>query len=136
MLRGVLENEEPYGIRGNRASLGGVHFRTFSSRRSLHAFLLIKIFPNATIKSHAIITVIAAPDLYLSRFFVPAVSVVTDAWAVGVLGTLALAARADKSFAATGVSFLTEGCAVDALGNVPQWCVRFGDPGSWRLRRR
>src|SRR5215831_18956180 len=94
MLRGVLENEEPYGIRGNRASLGGVHFRTFSSRRSFHAFLLIKIFPNATIKSHAIITVIAAPHLYLSRFFVRAVSVVTDAWAVGALDTLALATRA------------------------------------------
>jgi hypothetical protein len=46
--------------------------------------------------------------LYLSRFLVLAVSVVTDAWAVGVLGTLALATRADKSFAATGVSFLAE----------------------------
>ena len=52
------------------------------------AFLLIKIFPNDTIESHAIITMIAAPHLYLSRSFAPGISFVTDAWAVGVPGTL------------------------------------------------
>src|SRR6516225_6773676 len=86
-------------------------------QKIIHALLLIKIFPNATIKSHAIITMIAAPHLYLSRSFTPNVSFVTDAWVVGVLVTLASATPADESFAATGFSFFTEGCAVGALGN-------------------
>ena len=59
------------------------------SRKIIHALLLIKIFPNVTIKSHAMITMIAAPHLYLSRSFAPIVSFVTDAWVVGVLVTLA-----------------------------------------------
>ena len=60
---------------------------------------------------------IAAPHLYVSRSFAPGISFVTDARAVGVLGTLAAATPADESFAGTGVSFFTEGCAVGALGS-------------------
>ena len=63
-------------------------------KRSSHPFLLIKIFPNDTIESHAIITMIAAPHLYLSRSFAPGISFVTDACAVAALGTLASATPA------------------------------------------
>jgi hypothetical protein len=87
----------------------GVLFENFSSERSSHAFLLIKIFPNDTIKSHAIMTTIAAPHLYFARSVAPGFSLVADAGAVGVLGTLVSATTTDESFAATGVSFFTEG---------------------------
>src|SRR6516164_8828344 len=85
--------------------------------RSSHPFLLIKLFPNDTIKSQAIITMIAAPHLYLSRFFAPGISFIKDAGAVGVPGSLASATPADEPFAGTGVPFCTEGCAVGALGS-------------------
>jgi hypothetical protein len=92
-------------------------FEIPAAEDSFHAFLLIKIFPNNTIKSHAIITVIAAPHLYLSGSFAPGISFITDAWAVGVLGILASATPSDEPFTATSVSFLIEGCVVGALGS-------------------
>jgi hypothetical protein len=52
-----------------------------------------KIFPNATIKSYAAITVVAAPHLFLSRFFVS-----------GVL-------THQSSFQAINQGFLTKGLA-------------------------
>ena len=60
---------------------------------------------------------IAAPHLYLSRFFAPGISFIKDAGAVGVPGSLASATPADEPFAGTGVPFCTEGCAVGALGS-------------------
>ena len=74
-----------------------------------------KIFPIEKIKSHTIITTNATPHRYLCRSFASDVSFVTDAWAVGVL--TGLATPADESFAANGVSFLTECCPVGELGS-------------------
>jgi len=51
----------------------------------------------------------------LRRIFVPAVSFGTGAWSVGVLGGLGPVTPSDESFAAIGVSFLTDGCTVGAL---------------------
>ena len=63
------------------------------------------------------------------------VSFVTDAWVVGVLVTLASATPADESFAATGFSFFTEGCAVRAGVSKPDAPLRNGDELPSEFRR-
>src|SRR5262249_12329542 len=80
-----------------------------------HPVPLINILPNNTTKSHTLITMNATPKMKLCRSFATAVSFVTDAWSVGVLDILGSLTAANESFAATGVSFFTEDCAVGAL---------------------
>jgi hypothetical protein len=110
-LLGSFNSGRPLGV----AEAGRLGVRL--PERSSHTFLLIKVLPNDTIKSHTIIATNAAPHLYLSRSFAPGISLVTDAWAAGVLGTLRSATPGDGSFRGTGFSFFTEDRAFDALGN-------------------
>jgi hypothetical protein len=72
----------------------------------MHHFIPIKVLPNNFIRSHAIITMNAAPSRYLLGSFGCRASFGTDVWSVAVPTPAVSAKTGDEALGIEGVSFL------------------------------